>query len=815
MTDEDAMNGLRLAARQVGRYPAFSAVVIATVALGIGTCTLIFSVVNGVLLRPLTYPDPDRIVRVLQINENGRLSNNLSQANFGDLRQQTRSFSALARYAVGTQPVSGGSEPTRVETASVSAEFFNVVGIQPTIGRAFVADELHIGAAPSAVISYSYWQRYFAGDPTLDARTLRIADRTYSIVGVMPAGFDYPDGAEIWTPAELWPLEGSRTAHNWRAVGRIKTGVSLADARDEVSAIARRLRAEHGEDTWMVDAAAVPLHDVLVESARPALLVLLASVALLFMVAAANAANLVLARAISRDQEFVVRAALGAKRRHLASQFFAEVLLLCAAGGALGVVFTAWGIEVLVRLAADRLPRAHAVSVDWAVLCFAGGLTVATAAGLSLLAAWRASSTGVVARYNQRTIGGAPRSPLRETLVVAQVALALVLVVGAVLLGRSFLALTSVDPGFRTEGFVFMDLSAPWPGDRAELEPLVPFYDELMTRLRALPGVDTVAGVSLPPGAGGGWDGTPVTQNYPDEIKNADDLEAVWSDPTRTARGTEYRLASEGYFTALGIPLLRGRAFERGDGPSAQPVAVVSRSLAERLWPDQDPLGKLVQFDMGGDLRPSTVVGVVGDIRDLGLDREPRPTFYAPYRQRPWSLTVFQIVMRTTSPERVVPEAREIVQSMNPEIVPQFSTSEELYADRLAPRRFNLLMVGVFGGAALLLALAGIYGTIAFHVARRTHEIGVRIALGARPKGVISMVVRRCLLLAGIGVGCGLAIAFGASRLVSSLLYGIAPHDPVSYAVAATALLVAAGVAGWLPAIRAAHVDPVTALRRE
>jgi len=521
-----------------------------------------------------------------------------------------------------------------------------------------------------------------------------------------------------------------------------------------------------------------------------------------------------LSRALGREQELVVRRALGAGRRHLARQFFAEALLLCGVAAALGLALAAWGVEAVVRLAADRLPRAEAVAIDWTVLAFACALAVATAAGLSWLAAGRGSSARVAVRYNQRS-GGAPRSPLIERLVVAQIALALLLVVGATLLGRSFVALTNVDPGFRTEGLVFMDVSAPWPESRTELEPLVPFYDGLIERLRALPSVAAVAGVSLHPGAGGGWDGTPVTQNSPEEIRSFADLAAVAADPGRSARGTEYRLASEDYFATAGIPLLRGRAFDRGDGPDAQRVAIVSRSLAERLWPGQDALGKLVQFDMGGDLRPSTVVGIVGDVRDYGPDREPRPTFYAPYRQRPWSLTIFEIVIRTPNAALVVPAAREIVQQMNSAIVPRFSTSEQAYAARLAPRRLNLILLGVFGGTASLLALAGIYGSMAFQVARRTHEIGVRMALGAKPARVVSMVVRRSLLLAGLGVGAGLAIALAASRLVGSLLYGIAPHDPVSYAVGAAGLLLAAVAAGLLPALRAARVDPVTALRSE
>jgi putative ABC transport system permease protein len=810
------MSYLRLAARQIVRYPGFNVVVIATLALGIGACTLIFSAVNGVLLKPLPYPEPERIVRVRQIGGNGNAFDNISEPNFSDLQGPARSFAALARYAVGAQPVSGGSEPARVSTAMVSGEFFDVVGIQPLAGRTFLPGERDVGAAPVAVISHAYWQRFFAGDPAFGDRTLRIADRTYSIVGVMPAGFDYPDGADIWTPAELWPLGESRTAHNWRAVGRLADGVSLEQARAELSTIARGVKAEHGDGTWMFDAAVDPLHDVMVRTARPALLVLFAAGGLLFAIAVANAANLVLARAITREQELGVRAALGAGRWRLASQFFAEMLLVCAGGGALGLLFAAWGIEALVQLADGRLPRADAVGIDSAVLGFTIALTVATAAGLSLMAAWRAGSR-VVLRYNQRMSSGAPESPLAGGLVVTQIALALLLVAGAVLLARSFLTLTSVDPGFRTEGLVFMDVSPPLTDDLTDLEPLVPLYSDLIARLRALPGVEAIAGISLHPGSGGGWDATAHTQDTPNQVRSFDDLRALTSDPMRPeVRGTEYRLASEDYFATVGIPLLRGRVFERSDGEDSERVAVVSPSLAERLWPGEDPIGKLVQISMDSDLRPSTVVGIVGDVRgDYGIEQEPRPTFYAPFRQHPGSLRIFEIVMRTRDAAGVVPAAREIVQRMNAGIVPQFSTSEQNYAAQLAPRRLNLVLIGVFGGTALLLALAGIYGSIAFHIARRSHEIGVRMALGARPNRVVSMVLRRSLLLAGIGVAAGIALALAASRLASSLLFGIAPYDPVSYVLAAAVLLFAAAAAAWVPALRAARVDPVTALRSE
>jgi predicted permease len=808
------LNALRFAVRHLARTPAFSAVVVLTLAVGIGASTLIFSVIDGVLLDPLPYDEPERIVRVFEVDANGRYSRP-ADPNFADLKEQSRSFEAFAQYGGGTQPVSGGSEPARVPVAAVSREFFDVLGVQPILGRGFVPEELNEGAAPAALVSYGYWQRYFGGRPDFATQTLTIGDTTYAIVGVLPRGFAFPDGADVWTPAELWPITPSRTSHNYEAIGRLAPGVSVAQARDDLGAIARRLKAEHGDDIRMVDAAAIRLHDFIVGDVRPALLVLTAGVALLFLVACANVVSMLLARAVAREHELAVRAALGAGRARIAVQFFAEALVLCIGASAVGIVVAWWGVDVLVALAADRLPRADGIGVDWAALGFATGLAVLTAAGLSVLVAGQATAVGASLPGSRRSVAGARRSRLRDGLVAAQVALALVLLIGAVLLGRSFMRLMDVDPGFRMDDILFMDASVAWPRDRDDLAPLALFHAELMDRLGALPGVDGVGGITMWPPEGSGWNGTFVELAYPDEIEDVDDFGVVASDPARTMEA-EYRIASEDYFATLDIPLLRGRVFEHADGPGAEHVAVVSRSLAERRWPGQNPLGKLIQFgNMDGDLTPFRVVGVVGDVREFGLDAAPRPTFYGYYRQRLRSLIYFSIAMRASNAEAVVPTAREIVQRMNPDLAPEFRLSEDLFSASIAERRFNFVTLGVFGSAALLLALAGVYGAIAFNVSQRTREIGVRIALGAPGSSVVRLVLRRSLVLAGVGVGIGIFVAFGAAQLIDSLLYGVPPHDPPAYVASAVALLLAALAAASVPAMRAARVDPMTTLRCE
>jgi predicted permease len=810
------LRSLRLAVRQLARSPSFSAIVVLTLALGLGASTLIYSVIDGVLLKPLPYSDADRIVRLFQVNSAGYDRVNLSYPNFEDLQAQMRSFSAFAVFMTLPEPVLGGSEPARVEVATVSREFDDAIGARPVLGRAFTADEQKQGGPPVVLVSHRFWQRYLGGVTDLSRLSLRVGDRVPTIVGVMPPGFDYPEGADVWAPLEADPPNPYRLAHNYRAVGRLLSGVSLDQARADASAVARRLKQQYGEDTWMENAAVVPLADYVVVNARPALLVLGAAVILLFLVACANVSSMLLARAIAREQETAVRLALGAGVWRLAGQFFGEALLLCAAGGALGIGLAWWGLEALSSLHAGTLPRADVVRIDWRSVSFAIGLIVVTAGIWSGLLAARATREGSAASVKARA-AGARRSGARDLLVAAQTAMAVVLLIGAVLLARSYAQLAAVDPGFRGDDVLLMNVALPTPGKDADTSWIGRLHETLIERVGALPGVAAAGGITAAPLTGGAGNGAFLDLRHPDEIKTFDDFNVLWkANPDRVGYA-EYRVASEGYFAALGIPLLRGRLFERGDGPGAEHVAVISRSLAEQKWPGEDPLGKLVQFgNMDGDLTPFRIVGVVGDIRDFGLDAEPRATLYGYYAQRTRAIAWgFWIAIRAPSAERLIPAAREILHGVDPDLVPEFRTVAQLESASVAPRRFNLVMVGVFGATALLLALAGIYGAVAFNVAQRTREIGVRVALGARTSSVVGLVLRSALFWVAVGLATGVVLALGAARAVASLLYGISPHDPLAYAAAAAVLLIASFLAAWLPALRAARVDPMVALRSE
>jgi predicted permease len=523
---------------------------------------------------------------------------------------------------------------------------------------------------------------------------------------------------------------------------------------------------------------------------------------------------MLLARTVAREHEIAVRAALGAGRLRLARDFFAEALVLCGAGALGGVVLASWGIELVAALGGGPLPRISAIDIDWATLGVAVALALGAAALLSVVAAWRAPGHASL-QASRRTIAGGGRATPREALVAAQVALALVLVVGGALLGRSFYRLGNVDPGFETDGIVFMTLTLPYPQDAADRPRLAQAYERIIDGLRVLPGIEAVGGVSALPLGGGGTNGQFLKQNRAGEVPDFEAYAAIAKDSERTGYA-EWRIASEDYFAAVGIPLLRGRMFAESDAPGAVHAALVSRSLAEREWPDQDPLGKLVNFaGMDGDLTPFEIVGIVGDVRDR-VDATPRDTIYAYYRQRPGGhLAEFSIALRASNPTALIAPAREVVRRLQPDVPPEFVAAEEVFSRTLAQRRFNLVMLGTFGAAALVLAVAGLYGAIAFSVVQRTHEIGIRIALGAQSRRVVAMVVKRTLAIAGVGVAAGLVAAFGGARIVATLLYDVSPYDPAAYVIAVVVLLLAAAFASWLPAARAARVTPVTALRHD
>ncbi len=834
------LQDLRYGVRVLRRSPGFTLIAIFTLALGISATTAIFSVVYGVLLRPLPYDKPDQIVQIWEKNDK-RERINLADPNFHDLREQNRSLQGLAEFNSNSESVSGGTEAKRLVIASVSSDFFPIMRTTPMIGRGFTAEDQRPGAGVVVLVSYNYWRQYLNAIQDLSAMKLRVGNQSASVVGVLPPGFRFPDDADVWIPRELSQPLPSRTAHNSQGIARLRDGVSLAQARDDLSAIAAVIKKQYGDDVDMAGVTVLSLQDSLTSKARPSLLILLGAVGFLLLVACANVLNLLLAQAAARESELAVRNALGASRNRMVRQFMAETLLLSLTGGAVGVILAYWGVQWLMKLAPAETPGLAAVSVNLPVLLFAFGLCVIVAVGLGTFTALRAGSTDIrtaLAEGSKGSAGSFATQFIGRTIVALQLATTMTLLIGAGLLARSLMQVLSVDPGFRTEHIVTMDLALP----NAYTPPLrlqrVEFLNELFNRTRALPGVSEVGGTnSLPLGTGISGDGgfaevnpqqiSPKTQdminraaqgNVTEDSALMKDLSAffmqLFRDPKQGGYA-DYVCASEGYFRSLGIPLIAGRLFDDRDSPDAPHVAVISESLAREKWPDQDPLGRTIEFgNMDGDPRLITIIGVVGDVRERSLETPPSPTIYVNYRQRPQRTGTFSMVVRTSGdPASVIASARKIVHSLDPDVPPSTNSFTTIFAASMNTRRFNLILFGVFAGAALLLAIAGIYGVLSYSVARRTREMGVRMALGANTGNVLRLVLRQAMTTAIIGIALGLAGAFILMRFMQSMLYQVSTFDPLTFVGVALLLLAVALLASYLPARRATRVDPIVALR--
>jgi predicted permease len=813
---EDFLRDVQYGARLLRRTPAFAAVAILTLALGIGAATAVFSVVDGVLLRPLPYPDPDRLVRLFQVDASGRRNNTVSEPNFLDWQRNARSFAFMAELSPGPAPVSTGGEASMVSGSSVSRDFFDVMGVSPAIGRRFLDDELRVGGAPAAIISHRFWTTRYNSAP-LSGLTIRIGGRLHQIVGVMPPAFDYPPASEYWYPRELSPPQTSRTAHNWMVLARVASHLAVEEAQRELSAVSRAMKAQHGDGTWMSDAAALPLREQLTAAARPVLLLLFGAAVLLLVIACLNVSNLQLARASTRHRELAVRLAVGADRGRITRQLLAEALVLATAAGAVGSLIAYGGVRALLLLQPANLPRITDVRVDGGVLLFALAAAVLTAALLGLVTALRTSSTQLRDSLNegQRTVAGGRGERVRQGLVVAQVALTIVLLAGAGLLARSFMAVMDVNLGYRTAGSTLIDAtwnSTPDPGLQRRR---VDTQRDILADLQRLPGVQSVGLVSsFPLGAGFFPNGRFLEMTRQDELSSREDLARLGDQAKERAGFAGYRIASAGYFAAMGIPLLRGRLFDERDGPDAAHVAVISESLANSKWPQQDPIGRFVQFgNMDGDLRGFRIIGVVGDVRELSPETLPGPLFYAHYRQR--TASRISMVMRSQTPSGLAETARQVIRRYDPDVPLQVRTVEDALERTLAGRRFSLLLVAAFSACALVLATLGIYGLMAYLVAQRTREIGIRLALGADARDVLRIVVGRGVLLAVIGVGVGIAASAGLTRLLEGMLFGVSATDPVAFAAVMTITLVAVLAASYLPARRAMGVAPVVAMRAD
>ncbi|HEX6732451.1 MAG TPA: ABC transporter permease, partial [Pyrinomonadaceae bacterium] len=727
---------IRYGIRSLMKRPGFTAIAIITLALGIGASTAIFSVVDGVLLRPLPYPQAEQIVQLRELGSNGaRMA--FAEPNFLDVRARTHTLEAVAQYNGELATITGGSEPVRALTYAVSADFFNVLRVHPTLGRTFLPDESKSGGAPVAVVSYGFWQRFLGGKSDLSGTSLRLMDQSFTVVGVMPADFSFPRNTELWVPRELFPPEISRSAHNWSVVARMRPNIPIEQARAEVSAIGKQLIQEHGNDMNSVDFAVFPQQEYMVRNVRGALLMIFVAVGLLLVVACTNVANLLLAQLTMRQKDFAVRSALGATRVRLARQFVTENLVLTLTAGVLGILISFWATDLILGLNQNSLPKINEIGVNTRVIVFTLGLSFLIALVLGLVPLLRFSTKDLETNLRETSSGarGYAGQRLRGLLVVSQMALTLILLVAAGLLGKSFYRLLQVDPGFRTESAVAMELSLPNPRMDEEryqefmklykrlMEQGVPpdttvklsaeeerqrlFQRQLLERLGTTPGVTAIGSISNLPLTGGGPDGTFFINNDPARTGNAD-----------------YRQASAGYFAAMRIPLLRGRTFEASDGPNSPNVAVISQSVAQKYWPNEDPLGQAIQFgNMDGDLRLLHIVGVVGDIHDYGVDEAVNPVIYANALQRLPSSSWTVVARAQGEPSALVPAMREAVRSLDPQLPLKFRTLDQVFSSSLDQRRFSLVIFGFFGTAALLLAAMGIYGVTAYSVAQRTQEI--------------------------------------------------------------------------------------------
>jgi putative ABC transport system permease protein len=790
----------RYALRQLVKTPGFTIVAILALALGIGATSAIFSVVNGVLLRPLPFPEPDQLVRVIEVlPQYGRFA--VAPGTFLDWKQQATAFDRIAAYAGGSATVLWGDGPERIPRAAVSADLFEVLGVLPAHGRTFSAAEDAPGRNQVVVLSHGLWQRRFGGDPAILGRSLTVDGQMVTIIGVMPPGFYFPSRThEFWTPLAINPANATRGGHFLGVVARTKAAVTLEQADAEMKAIAGRLAQLHPE-TVNESVEIVRLYDMVVGSIRPALLTLFAAVAVVVLIACANVANLLLVRASVREKEMAIRTALGAGRARLVLQMLVESLVLAVAGGALGVLLAYLAVPALRTLSAGAIPRVDDVTIDARVLGFAAVVSLATGLLFGLVPAWQASRSTVAAVLKEGGRSSAASSGrwMRSGLLIVEVALSIVLLVGAALLLRSFSRLTSVDPGFDAERVLAFQVALPrlaYPEDHNR----VAFFDQLLLKLEALPQVR----------AAGLVQSLPIINDY------FLSFSIQGRPPAAPGEGpsASYRSTSPKYFEAMGIPLLRGRTFTERDTAKAPMVAIVDEAFVDRHFPGEDPIGRGIDIGNGTD-GYYEIVGVVGNVRYSGLDAEPTPTMYVPFHQDVFS-GMWVLARTAGDPPQLASGARHTVRELDASLpVSQLRPLSDVLSESVAQRRFAMLLLTLFALMALFLAAVGLYGVVAYSVSQRTQEIGVRMAIGAQAGHVLRIVIGGGMKLALIGVAIGVACALALARLTASMLYEVTPFDPASYAATAVVLLAVAALACYLPARRAMRVDPLTALRQE
>ena len=802
------MGDIRYALRNLLRRPTFTLIAVVTLALGIGANTAIFSAVNALLLKPLPFPELDRVVAVWdKLPSRSVTHNEVAIANYLDWQSQTQSFEQLALYRWWSANLTGVDPPERIQGFLVTANFLDTTGIKPIMGRTFLPEENQPGKDQVAVITHSLWQRRFGGDPNIVNKTITINSVVRTVIGVMPERFNYPKGAEVYAPLPLTPeLMKNRIGHGYYVIGRLKSSASIASAQAEIDNISARLEQQFPETNKGWGATVFPIVADTVRTYDTALWVMMAAVGFVLLIACANVANLMLARASGRQREIAVRTALGASRWRIVRQLLTESVIVALIGGALGILIGFWGVDALRAAnpgdAAKYAPGWYQLGINPTVLLFTLGLSLVSGIVFGLAPALQMSKPNLNSSLKEGSRGATSTSHrLRSSLVVFEVALSLVLLVGAGLLTRSFLSLLRTDPGFNPDNVLTMNLVLPIAKYKDE-PARAAFYNDLVQRVKAQPGVESAAVVNYLPLGGSNSSNSYFVEGEPEPA------------PGQEQNG-RYRVATPDYFRTMDIPIVRGRAFTEQDKAGAPRVVIVNETLARQHWPGQDPIGKRIRFYGPIEKAPwMEVVGVVKDVKHE-LDIPVTPEYYLPHAQDAWNAMV--LVARTSvEPSSLAGVLRQQVWTIDKD-QPVFDvkTMQEVRSSSVAIYSFSSVMLAIFAGIALVLAAIGIYGVMAFAVTQRTQEIGIRIALGARTADVLKLVVNNGMKLALVGIGLGLAGSWALTRFIAKLLVGVQPTDLLTFSLVSVCLLVAAFVACYLPARRATKVDPLVALRYE
>ncbi|HLF82557.1 MAG TPA: ABC transporter permease [Blastocatellia bacterium] len=819
---ENILQDIRYGVRSLIKTPGFTAVAVILLALGIGANTAIFTVVNAVLLRPLPYPDSDHLVMLWETNPRFQIGVDtlpVTHGNFMDWREQNSVFEHVSALGAGRWNLTGAGEPDRISGASVSSNFFRLMGLEPKLGRAFRDDEERPGAGKVVVISHSLWQGRFGGEPGVIGKTMTLDGESYTVIGVAPEGFQFPRANElpyfvgVATKTDLWRpmilgddfVNKTRANHQLSVMAKLKPGVTRERAQSEMTAIAERLEQSYPDSNQGIGVKVVPLNEQVVGNVRPALWVLMGAVALVLLIACANAANLLLARSSARQKEIAIRTALGASRGRIVRQLLTEALLLSMTSAVVGTLLSLWGIKAMLSLSRETLPRAYEISVDGRVLGFTVVIALLTSVIFGLTPALQASKINLTdsLKEGSRGLSGGQRlNHVRSVLVISEVALSLVLLIGAGLMIKSLASLLKVDPGFKPDNTLTMQialLGSKYPSANQQIA----FFQDVTHRVETLPGVQSVGLISSAPLSGGVYAGGFSIEGRV-ATSEADDFVA------------DRRMISPEYFNALGIPLLKGRGFTDRDDQTSTGVVVVSESWARRYLPSEDPIGKRIKLGGRNSTRPwLSIVGIAGDVRDTALESDARPCVYIPYPQFPSSAMTL-VVRAAFDPKLLISGIRDEVWAVDQDQpVTDVKTMDQYVAASVLPRRFNAMLLAVFASLALVLASVGIYGVMAYSVTQRTHEIGIRVALGAQSSHVIRLIVGRGMALVLTGIAIGIAGALALTRVMTSLLYGVSATDPLTFAGLSVMLAAVALLASYIPARRATKVDPMIALRCE